>query len=393
MKLIKFIASTLIAGLLGVAAASAQDKLIIWIAADRKPGVDVTAKKFTDELGIEAVVEGIPGDQMAQKYINAAQTGKGPDVFVWAHDRLGELVAGGMVAEIEPSGELKGKVNDKGWKAFTMGGKMYGYPIGLETVSLVYNKDLVPSAPETFEELFELNKTVRKGDVYTMIYDYNNFYLSFALFGAQGGYVFGEKANGDLDPGDVGLNKPGSIEGAKMIKRLIDEGVMPKGADWNIMDSKMNAGQSGMMINGPWSWANLEKNKINYGVAALPTLGGKPARPFVGVQGFLINRASQNYELAKEFIENYVMTVGAMKAMDETVSIGAPALKAYYDQRASDPRVQATMTNAQNGVLMPNIPKMGAVWGAMPSALQNITNGEQTPEEALGNAVRRINKS
>ena len=48
------------------------------------------------------------------------------------------------------------------------------------------------------------------------------------------------------------------------------------------------------------------------------------------------------------------------------------------------------MANAQDGVPMPNNPEMGRFWAAMASALDNMTEGRQTPKEALDGAAKRI---
>ena len=48
------------------------------------------------------------------------------------------------------------------------------------------------------------------------------------------------------------------------------------------------------------------------------------------------------------------------------------------------------MENAHRGEPMPNIPEMGKFWSAMASALENITNGRQSPKEALDSAAARM---
>ncbi len=42
------------------------------------------------------------------------------------------------------------------------------------------------------------------------------------------------------------------------------------------MEAAMNKGDVAMMISGPWAWANLKKAKIDFGVAPIPSIGGKP---------------------------------------------------------------------------------------------------------------------
>jgi maltose/maltodextrin transport system substrate-binding protein len=48
------------------------------------------------------------------------------------------------------------------------------------------------------------------------------------------------------------------------------------------------------------------------------------------------------------------------------------------------------MASAQDGAPMPNNPEMGRFWSSMASALQNMTEGRQTPKEALDAAAKRI---
>ena len=49
------------------------------------------------------------------------------------------------------------------------------------------------------------------------------------------------------------------------------------------------------------------------------------------------------------------------------------------------------MANAQAGEPMPNIPEMGRFWSAMDvGAGGNITNGRQSPKEALDGAAARM---
>ena len=175
-----------------------------------------------------------------------------------------------------------------------------------------------------------------------------------------------------------------------MLERLIKEGVMAKGSKYSEMEGGFARGTLAMMINGPWAWDNLKKSKINFGVAKIPTVAGKKAAPFVGVMGAMVNKSSPNRDIAVEFIENHMLSVAGLKAVNDDVPLGTPASKAFFNQLKSDPNIQATMASAQDGAPMPNIPEMGRFWSSMASALQNMTEGRQTPKEALDAAAKRI---
>jgi maltose/maltodextrin transport system substrate-binding protein len=158
------------------------------------------------------------------------------------------------------------------------------------------------------------------------------------------------------------------------------------------MDSKFNKGEIAMMINGPWSWGNLAKSGINFGVTTIPAINGKPGKPFVGVTAATINTASPNKELAIEFIENYMLSVKGLKMIDKDVPLGAVANKEFMKELSTNPNIAATFKNAELGSPMPNIPEMGAFWSSMGPALQNITSGRQPVEGALNMAAKRITR-
>ena len=148
-----------------------------------------------------------------------------------------------------------------------------------------------------------------------------------------------------------------------------------------------------MMASGPWAWLELRKCGIDFDLAPLPGVGGKPGRPFVGVLSALINRASPNGDLAVQFLEEYVCTEDGLRAIDADVAIGVPALKALAEElSAKNPLIKITYENALNGVVMPNIPQIGKFWSSMGAALQIATSGQATPQAALDEAKKLIEK-
>lgn len=363
--------------------------LTVWINSDKAyNGLAEVGKRFEKATGVKVVVEH-PQDAPA-KFQQAAAAGKGPDIMIWAHDRAGEWVAAGLVEPVTPKPKFKGQFENIGWDAFTFGGKVWGYPLSVEAIGLIYNKALAKDPPKTFEELFALDKTLAKTGKHAILWDYNNTYFTFPLLAANGGYPFGRNPQGDYVATDIGVNNAGAIKGAEMVAKLITDGVMPKGANYSTMEAAMNKGDIAMMITGPWAWSNLKKAKIDFGVAPIPSIGGKPSKSFIGVQGAMINRASANKALAVEFIENHMLTMEGLKTLDADVSLGVTAHKDFYNTRKADPLIAATKQNVLTGVLMPSLPEMGKFWSAMESALGNISQGRQKPKEALDAAAQRI---
>ncbi|MFN6996061.1 MAG: maltose/maltodextrin ABC transporter substrate-binding protein MalE [Aquincola tertiaricarbonis] len=389
IRLIAAAAVLTLAGTAGIAQAAEQGKLLIWINGDKGyNGLAKVGEEFTRKTGVPVVVE--HPEDAPNKFQQAAAAGKGPDIWIWPHDRVGEWLGAGLLQPVTPSKKVQADIDPLGWKAFTVGGKTWGYPVSIEAVALVYNKDLVPTPPKTFEEVIALDKKLAAQGKKAILWDYTNTYFTWPLLGAGGGYAFKAKGDGSYDATDTGVANAGALKGAELLAQMVKDGVMPKGAAYADMESGVNQGKVAMMINGPWSWDNLRKSKINFGVAKIPAVGGAKATPYVGVLGAMISKASPNREVAVEFIENFMLTPAGLKMIDDDVPLGVPASKAFYDQLKSNPNIQATMASAQDGSPMPNNPEMGRFWSSMQSALQNVTEGRQTPKAALDAAAKRI---
>jgi maltose/maltodextrin transport system substrate-binding protein len=363
-------------------------KLLVWINGDKGyNGLQKVGDAFAADTGVPVVVqhpEGAP-----DKFQAAAAAGKGPDIFCWPHDRVGEWAKSGLIVPVRPGAKLRAEVEASAWQAFTYRGRLWGYPIAIETIGLIVNRALVSEPPRTWDEVFALDRTLRAQGKKAILWDYNKFF-SWPLLAGPGGEVFARDAKGDFDPLKVGVNNAGALAGATLLARLVDEGLMPRGARYSDMEAQFASGQVAMMISGPWAWDNVKKSKIDFAVAPIPALGDRPAKPFVGVLGCMIAAPSRYKDIAREFLEQYLLKVEHLKTVAADVPLGTPANKAYFRELAHDPAIRATMANAMAGEAIPNIPEMQRFFPAMDAALEAITNGRQAPKAALDGAAARM---
>jgi maltose/maltodextrin transport system substrate-binding protein len=388
-KSVAYVALALFATAGSAAIAAESGKLLLWINGDKGyNGVQKIGDDFKAKTGVPVTVEH-PEDAPG-KFQQAAAAGKGPDIWCWPHDRIGEWIQSGLIVPVTPSKAIRDGIDQKAWDAFTVGGKTWGYPLSVESIGLIYNKDLVKTPPKSFDDVAKLDKELSAKGKKAILWDYNNTYFTWPLLAADGGFVFAKDAKGDLDPNKVGVNSPGALKGAEELDKLIKTGVMPKGASYSDMEAGFNKGNVAMMITGPWAWDNIKKSGINFGVAPVPGIGGKLGKPFVGVLGCMITAPSPNKDIAKEFIESYLLKIDGLKKINADVPLGTPANKQFFKELSADPNIKATMDNVKLGEPMPNIPEMGKFWSAMASALENITNGRQSPKEALDAAAARM---
>ena len=68
-------------------------ELLIWMDADRAGAIQPAIDKFQKDFGIHVRVE--TPEKITDNFPLAAQCGKGPDIVIWAHDKVGEVSKNG----------------------------------------------------------------------------------------------------------------------------------------------------------------------------------------------------------------------------------------------------------------------------------------------------------
>jgi maltose-binding protein MalE len=376
---------------LGVAAFAAEPgKILIWADDTRAPVFRDIGAAYTKVTGIPVEVVELAFGQIRDQFITAAPTGEGPDFIIGAHDWVGELAASGLLVEIILPPELVAAFDPVSLEAFVYG-KLYGLPYAREGVGLLYNKKLVPALPATFEELIELARKLTDPTVpqYGFVVQNPDPYHAFPFISVLGGYIFGYDAEGKLNPCDVGLDSPGAIAGAELFQSLFAEGLIPAGLDWDTWTSLFTEGRIAMVITGPWFVGRARAAGIDIGVGPIPPYKGQYPKPFVGVQGVVVSAFSPNLPIVFDFLFNYFATKETMLALyakDPRI----PAFLPAYEEVKADPILRGFAESIANGVPMPNIPEMSAVWGAWYDAMALIGNLQMTPAEALKLAADSI---
>jgi len=350
------------------------------------------ANQWAKKTGNKVVDPGYVADK-ENKFIQAAPAGQGPDILMEPHDRLGSFAVPGLLAAAPKnllSAKEKADYNPATLTAFSYGGKQYGLPWARETYFMFYNKDLVKSVPTTWGGVIQTAKKLTSGDQYGFLWDTTNFYYDYAFIGGYGGYVF-KHTSGGLDPKQLGIDTPGSIKGLQLIQDLTNfYKLTPATTNTDVMEGKFAAGKVGMIIDGPWAVAGFKAKGVNFGVAGLPQFKkGQPMKPFMGVQGFLVNSKSKNAAVAWDLVKylSQHMQLAMFKAAGRVPVLNSVANLPLVKK---NPVTQAVIASANLGEPMPNIPAMAVVWQPMADALQTLVQGKATPAQAAANAQKAI---
>lgn len=366
--------------------------LHIWINNDKGfNGLAEVGRRFETDTGVPVVVE--TPDDLTSQFDHAGYTREAPDIIIWPHDRFGSWINEGLLEAVKPSAPVKDALAPFAWHAVTVGDKVYGYPIATEVVSLIYNKALVSQPPRTLDDVAELDSALRKKGKRAIAWDYKNVYFSWPIIAGAGGFSFG-KTDGNYDLAKVGVDQPGAIAAVDKIRALLRQGVIREDDDYGRMMTGFKAGDTAMIINGPWAWSELREAGIDIGIADVPGIDVKhPGKPFVGVLAAGISAASPNSELAQRFIENYLLTMDGLKAVNDDKPLGAVTHLAMEQTLAQDPFIRHTFESASTGEMMPNVPEMKRFWDLLTRRFSDMMAGEKPIRLTLnhaGDLLRRL---
>lgn len=353
--------------------------ITIWVDIERKPALEPVAKAFTEDTGVPVKIVTKDFATVDQDFISQVPTGKGPDVIVSPHDKLGAYVAAGVVAPIE-LGDVASGLAESAVQAVTYEGKVYGMPYSIENVALVRNTDLVPDAKATFDEVIAAGQAA--GTEYPFLVglspEQGDPYHLFPLQTSFGSMVFAQNADGSYDSSNLVIGDEAGVAFAQALATwgAAGSGVINANIDGDRAREFFLDGKSPYYLTGPWNIPAIAEKGINYAIDPLPSAGGQEARPFIGVNAFFLSSKSTNALAATNFIVNYLSTEDAQLALYE-VGGRPPALTSAYDSAAAeDPDVEAFGKIGQSGMPMPAIPEMGAVWSDWGNAELQIIKGE-----------------
>jgi arabinogalactan oligomer/maltooligosaccharide transport system substrate-binding protein len=384
-------------GLLPLTAAAAETEIVLWHSyrAEEKSALEKVVAEYNKANAgkFKVTTLAVPYDAFADKITATVPRGKGPDLFIFAQDRLGGWIEAGNT--IEPidfflDDALKKRFIPTTMEAMTYRGTVYGLPLNYKNIALIYNKKLVPTPPKTTGELVAMAKklTDKKGGRFGLACSYGDFYYHAALMNGFGGGVFDAKFNPTL-------NSKENVQSVDYLLKWIDkDGILPAEPSTALITSLFNDGKAGIVFSGPWFLGEIAKG-IDYGITTLPTIdeaGGKPMRPWMTVEGVYVTAPSKNKEAAFEFAKFLTQTASAKVLALEGRQSPANA-EVYNDAEvAKDPQIKAFRDQVNTAVPMPNVPEMTMVWSPATTAMNAILKKASTPKAALDKAQQQVAK-
>lgn len=391
------------------------EKLVFWTRANPDdPGepnvytqLEAIGQAYRDAIGTEIEFVNVPDADFRNRMSIAAPGGEGPDVFgPIAHDWLGEFAIQQIALPI-PDGAVPTPEDflPVSFDLTRVDGTLYAIPVFVESVALIYNKDMVSEPPATWDELVATASelTNAEAETYGFGFPLLEQYHEGGFFHGFGSYIFAYE-NGVFNTEDIGINNAGGVEAAKFLRDMyhqaqppMPEAAIDRANMHGFQEGLMESGQLAMTINGPWRELNLRAAGINFGVATLPTLpNGEPMRPFVGVQAMVASAYGENQEAALDFIAFATGTNSAVQLFQAEPKPPARISAQQSETVQANPNTAVWAEQATLGIAMPNIAAMGSVWTPWGAAMDAIVAANAPDDQIQGlldDAVAQIREA
>lgn len=316
-----------------------------------------------------------------------------PDLFLFAHDKVGVFAEMGILAPVEP---LLDEGTAEAYLPMTLEagkykGTLYQLPLYFETLLFMYNRRYMQDeeVPATTDALLAYMKENTGRGRYGFVEQHSTAYYSAAWIHGFGGEIV--RSDGTPFP---------EAETVKEALRYHADFValMPGETEYSTVNTLFLEGKADATIGGPWMVPSAREAGIDLGIAAMPVVDatGMALAPYSGVQGVhvLTHAAETKTEAVKTLLR--ALSEPAVGVALALASGCAPANAACYEDEAvrTDALVQAMRTTAEIAVPMPNIPEMDVMWTVVSNLLTDVNLSgreiEASFDAALGQAEQLI---
>lgn len=337
-------------------------------------------------------------DNLPQKITNAVPRGHGPDLFIFAHDRMGDWTSKGMLEPLGfflSTGEVK-RFIPKTLSAFILRGALYGLPLTYKSVALYHNRSLVPRPPATTDELLDMGRRLtrrsegRFGLVYEAAFTY---YHAPWLFGFGGRFL-------DLDrcPPRLAIRSEEAYEALRFARKLAGPGgIVPPEVTAQLTTSLFKEGRAAMAISGPWLLSGLgsfPRGRTPFGIAELPVVSrtGRKASPLLSVEGIFMSSQCRDKERAFRFARFLTSDASSRFRLRHARQLPAN-VSVDGALHETDPLLVAFKRQMRSAILTPATPMMRILWQPYDKALNAVIARGVDPKAALKEVDWEVGKT
>lgn len=369
---------------------AAANKLVIW--HDKEDAVIAALERYLTEAvpDLEIVFEKKTSLTDSLKLVGNDPSAA-PDMFIFAHDKIGVFAEMGILTPIEPLLE-EGALGDylpMTLEAASYQDTLYQLPLYFETLLFMYNRRYMQDeeVPATTDELLAYMENNTGRGRYGFVEQHSTAYYSAAWIHGFGGSIIDEKG--------VPFPDAQTVKDALNYHRKF-VALMPGETEYNTVNTLFLEGKADATIGGPWMVPSARAAEIDLGIAPMPVVDatGKALAPYSGVQGIHVLQFAA--EQKTDAVKKLLMALTAPDiGIDLALASGcAPANSLCYgdEKVANDELVQSMRTTAEIAVPMPNIPEMDVMWTVVGNLLTDVNLSQKDIDESFDAALAQANQ-
>lgn len=355
--------------------------LVVWLDASSKLSLENLAAQFEQDSGISVELVIKDSENLKSQVISSIQVGDGPDLFVGPHDWTGQLESAGVISPID-LGSKAIDFRQNALDAFSLAGKLFGLPFGVENIGLVCNTAMVPTQPITWDEVVaagvEIAMSEDLGDPYHMYYIQSSF----------GATLFSDNSMTSYELGMAGE------EGFAFADWLAMNRDTFSFVDYGTAARELGSGNLACWITGPWAVPSIAESlgEKGFGIYSLPSVGGEPASPFLSAQGFFMSNGTSDSESVKRFLVDYIGSEGGQMDIFEMTG-HIPAHKKVLESVSGNKVVSGFGEAGKTAHPLPPASVMSEIWVPWGSTQAAILRGQVDPREGWESMVMDIRNS
>lgn len=332
----------------------------------------------------------VPYDALPDKLTAAVPRGNGPDLFVFAHDRVGDWADAEL---LEPLG-LRVTPRDADHfaratlDALSHGGDLWGLPLAFKCLALYRNTHVAPEAPATTDALIAAAGAARRRDasVWGVAWELDSLYFHAPWLHGFGGAVY----DGDADL--PAFDSAAAVRSVDFVRSLVsDRALVPPEPTSALTTSLFRDGKLAFVVSGPWFRGELE-GVSDWAVSPLPVVSetGRAAAPFLGVEAVLVSRRAREKDAAFELAQFLTNDVAATRRFTEAGQLVANVTVHATPEFQADAFARAFAQQVEHTVPLSNRPHMRRVWTPVKDALSAAIVRGEPPAAALERAARSV---
>ena len=313
----------------------------------------------------------------------------GPDIITQLNKDIGRLAESQMIIPLDSYIEPDRLTQD--YVSVAISGvsykdRIYGYPASMETITMIYNKDLISEdeLPVNTDDLLKKATDWKSAhpEGYFFVYNTkNDAYFSAPWWQAAGVTIMDDQSNTTFKS-DAGYTAGNFISALRK--------VMPEEIDYYVADTLFKEGEAPIIVNGPWYIAELESAGINFGLKTLPVFSptGIPAMPLVDIKCLMMtpNAEQRNVaEAAINLMQYYTRAAAQVELARANRMVPTHKSAANAPEVKALPVVAAFEEQAALGKPIPGSPFIGAMWDPIARGVECIWTGQSDVNTCVDN--------